>query len=515
MADKNSKKTTTKVVSKKDPKKATKPAPKNEKKEKAKAEKEARKKKKEQAEKDNSKRINKLRSKLQNDDQKLIFDATIKSEISGRADNAYKLERAKTSKSGYSFGWVQFDLPGNKNEQANNIIKAAINTIGDKEFNKVVEDNKLTVKDKDKKNRPLTKEDLINQLLKTKGKDLPAAEIFASKINKQLESGTTKVDGKNKKLSDMIDDLSLSHIADMEACAEKAVKGCKDPELRKFAKIFVADVNNQFGTKVNKALQGYMNGKEVKMPDVEDVILKPKGEYPDLMDLLVFHQNTKYATSEKHGADLLRRFNNIFATTMEDKALSNETARSFIKSCLKDGKMDENGAKFLMDKSGFAANFKGDKNTFMQNVISNKMLSNLIAMGAEKYIGNEKIQDLDIKTAALLLSINSNIGGLEKDKKLSGFLTACKTNPGMSDVLSYYLKYAKDSKDKNAKELCIQSIKEHGIEIKDEKKLSDLLASKVDDNKVDDFIKENMVTSGHCNAWNHDLTCCCGFGGPR
>ncbi len=478
-------------------------------------EKQAKENEKQKANKQNEEIINSLRSKLSTKDQKLVFDATLKSEISGKANNAYKLVRAKSKYSGYSFGWVQFDLPGNNNENANNIVRAAINNIDDKEFEKIVKDKGFTVLDKDKKERALTKEDLINKVLKTKGMDIPEVEAFKSTISKELAEGKTKIDGKSKKLSSMIDELSVKHIEEVEAYAEKKVKNYKDPEMRQFAKIFVADIKNQFSTKVNKALGKYLNGEKVEMPDLKGVAIKANSSNPDLMDFLVFHHNTKYARGEKKSWDLMRRFNNILTSAMDDENLNNEKVRTFIKACLKDNKISVDSARFLIDKDGIASNFRDDKNTFMENVIKNKTFSNLISMGVEHYIGNDKIKDIDNKTAALFVALNQNTRGFEKDKKLREALLSREDNPSMSDLVSHYLKYAKNEKDEAVKENFIKVLKELKIEIKNEAKLRELLNSKEDDAVVDDFIKKNIMASGHCNAWNHLLTCRCGFGGSR
>ncbi len=453
-------------------------------------------------------KLEQMKEQFKTDDQKLIFEAIVKSEISSRADKAYTLTRSTKGKSGYSFGWIQHDIPQSQDDpEVMAIITAAVNNIDDIEFEIIVAKKKLKVD-----NQPVTKAILIDEL-KTKKQKIPCVEAFKKQINKQLTEGTIKVGNEDKKIADRIDELTVSQVQELEKYADKAVEKYGDGDLKRFAKLFVADVKNQFGTKVNKRLKQYIEGNEVTLGESAGQTVKPQNTPPTIMDLMMFHQATDYAVNQKTGYDLVRRFSNLVTSLMQGKSIDDANVRSFLKSCFKDETLTDQEVEFLLNENGLKQRFDESKHPYTGTILKNKVFNNLVAMGILKRIGNKNLTDLDAETAAFFAWYHQNLGGIENDKNLTEFLSKTEGKLQLQDLLAHYLTYAREKICDSAP--FIQTLKSLGAEIKDEKKVQEFINGETEEDTPENLIKNYIIIYGPCNGYNHYPSCCCGFGGRR
>jgi hypothetical protein len=113
--------------------------------------------------------------KLTTDLQKKIYQKITTSEVQGplNSEVAYKLSHAGTSNSGYSFGWIQWDLAQPKdNPDVLAMINDAVKNISNKDFNSIVSKNNLHG------TRQEIEQEIINVLTTTRGTASTRVEQF-------------------------------------------------------------------------------------------------------------------------------------------------------------------------------------------------------------------------------------------------------------------------------------------------------------------------------------------------
>ena len=241
-----------------------------------------------------------------------IHQTMMVNELSG-GRGAYKISNAEKAASGPSFGPIQYDIGGNDKGQQllERIAREAIDSKG----NRFISDNEIKqmqIHLYKPFNKMSTEDKQVYQNLKPKLNQALASETGISLINKDYDKA---LDDKVKKVNNVISKIT-------------------NPDNKKFlqsnmqAQVFIADIGNQYGGKVNRALEEFLSqSKEdngVRLPGGRQV--KVEGKL-DMEDLKNFRMNTAYGV--KHPADARRRDKHIEDVTAPTREKSLSQADKF------------------------------------------------------------------------------------------------------------------------------------------------------------------------------------------
>ena len=223
-----------------------------------------------------------------------IHQAMMVNELSG-GYGAYEISNAKKADSGPSFGPIQYDIGGNN--EGRNLLERIAREATDSKGNRFISDNEIKqmqIHLYKPFNKMSAEDKQVYQNLKPKLNQALASEAGISLINRDYVKVLNK---KTDKVNEIISNV-------------------QNPENKKFlqsdiqAQVFIADIRNQYGKKVNEALVEFLSqSKEdngVRLPGGRQV--KVEGKL-DMEDLKNFRMNTAYGV--KHPADARRRDNNI------------------------------------------------------------------------------------------------------------------------------------------------------------------------------------------------------------
>ena len=223
-----------------------------------------------------------------------IHQAMMVNELSG-GRGAYKISNAEKAASGPSFGPIQYDIGGNN--EGRNLLERIAREATDSKGNRFISDNEIKqmqIHLYKPFNKMSAEDKQVYQNLKPKLNQALASEIGISLINRDYDKA---LDDKVNKVNNVISKIT-------------------NPDNKKFlqsnmqAQVFIADIRNQYGDKVNDALKEFLSqSKEdngVRLPGGRQV--KVEGKL-DMEDLKNFRINTAYGV--KHPSDARRRDNNI------------------------------------------------------------------------------------------------------------------------------------------------------------------------------------------------------------
>lgn len=223
-----------------------------------------------------------------------IHQAMMVNELSG-GRGAYKISNAEKAASGPSFGPIQYDIGGNN--EGRNLLERIAREATDSKGNHFISDNEIKqmqIHLYKPFNKMSAEDKQVYQNLKPKLNQALASEIGISLINRDYDKA---LDDKVNKVNNVISKIT-------------------NPDNKKFlqsnmqAQVFIADIRNQYGDKVNDALKEFLSqSKEdngVRLPGGRQV--KVEGKL-DMEDLKNFRMNTAYGV--KHPSDARRRDNNI------------------------------------------------------------------------------------------------------------------------------------------------------------------------------------------------------------
>ena len=223
-----------------------------------------------------------------------IHQAMMVNELSG-GRGAYKISNAEKAASGPSFGPIQYDIGGNN--EGRNLLERIAREATDSKGNRFLSDNEIKqmqIHLYKPFNKMSAEDKQVYQNLKPKLNQALASEIGISLINRDYDKA---LDDKVNKVNNVISKIT-------------------NPDNKKFlqsnmqAQVFIADIRNQYGDKVNDALKEFLSqSKEdngVRLPGGRQV--KVEGKL-DMEDLKNFRMNTAYGV--KHPSDARRRDNNI------------------------------------------------------------------------------------------------------------------------------------------------------------------------------------------------------------
>jgi len=236
-----------------------------------------------------------------------IHQAMMVNELSG-GRGAYKISNAEKAASGPSFGPIQYDIGGN--DKGQQLLERIAREAADSKGNRFISDNEIKqmqIHLYKPFNKMSAEDKQVYQNLKPKLNQALASETGISLINKDYDKA---LDDKVKKVNNVISKIT-------------------NPDNKKFlqsnmqAQVFIADIGNQYGGKVNRALEEFLSqSKEdngVRLPGGRQV--KVEGKL-DIEDLKNFRMNTAYGV--KHPADARRRDKHIEDVTAptREKTLS-------------------------------------------------------------------------------------------------------------------------------------------------------------------------------------------------
>ena len=223
-----------------------------------------------------------------------IHQTMMVNELSG-GRGAYKISNAEKAASGPSFGPIQYDIGGN--DKGQQLLERIAREAADSKGNRFISDNEIKqmqIHLYKPFNKMSTEDKQVYQNLKPKLNQALASETGISLINRDYDKA---LDDKVNKVNNVISKIT-------------------NPDNKKFlqsnmqAQVFIADIRNQYGDKVNDALKEFLSqSKEdngVRLPGGRQV--KVEGKL-DMEDLKNFRMNTAYGV--KHPADAHRRDKHI------------------------------------------------------------------------------------------------------------------------------------------------------------------------------------------------------------
>ena len=223
-----------------------------------------------------------------------IHQAMMVNELSG-GRGAYKISNAEKAASGPSFDPIQYDIGGNN--EGRNLLERIAREATDSKGNRFISDNEIKqmqIHLYKPFNKMSAEDKQVYQNLKPKLNQALASEAGISLINRNYDKVLDKKVGEVHKVISKITNLENKQFLQSSMQAQ----------------VFMADIRNQYGDKVNDALVEFLSkSKEdngVRLPGGRQV--KVEGKL-DMEDLKNFRMNTAYGV--KHPSDARRRDNNI------------------------------------------------------------------------------------------------------------------------------------------------------------------------------------------------------------
>ena len=254
-----------------------------------------------------------------------IHQAMMVNELSG-GRGAYKISNAEKAASGPSFGPIQYDIGGN--DKGQQLLERIAREAADSKGNRFISDNEIKqmqIHLYKPFNKMSAEDKQVYQNLKPKLNQALASETGISLINRDYDKA---LDDKVNKVNNVISRITNS---DNKKFLQSNMQ----------AQVFIADIGNQYGGKVNRALEEFLSqSKEdngVRLPGGRRV--KVEGKL-DMEDLKNFRMNTAYGV--KHPTDAHRR----------DKHIEDVTAPTRPKPMSKLDKLEAMVHGLLNDKDG-------------------------------------------------------------------------------------------------------------------------------------------------------------------
>ena len=251
-----------------------------------------------------------------------IHQAMMVNELSG-GHGAYKISNAEKAASGPSFGPIQYDIGGN--DKGQQLLERIARKAADSKGNRFISNNEIKqmqIHLYKPFNQMSAEDKQVYQNLKPKLNQALASETGISLINQDYDKA---LNDKVKKVNNVISKIT-------------------NPDNKKFlqsnmqAQVFIADIGNQYGGKVNRALEEFLSqSKEdngVRLPGGRQV--KVEGKL-DMEDLKNFRMNTAYGV--KHPADARRRdkhIEDVTAPTREKPRTQTDKFHALVQGLLND-----------------------------------------------------------------------------------------------------------------------------------------------------------------------------------
>ena len=251
-----------------------------------------------------------------------IHQAMMVNELSG-GRGAYKISNAEKAASGPSFGPIQYDIGGNN--EGRNLLERIAREAADSKGNRFISDNEIKqmqIHLYKPFNKMSAEDKQVYQNLKPKLNQALASETGISLINRDYVKVLNKKVGEVHKVISKITNLENKQFLQSNMQAQ----------------VFIADIGNQYGGKVNRALEEFLSqSKEdngVRLPGGRQV--KVEGKL-DMEDLKNFRMNTAYGV--KHPADARRRdkhIEDVTAPTREKPRTQTDKFHALVQGLLND-----------------------------------------------------------------------------------------------------------------------------------------------------------------------------------
>ena len=251
-----------------------------------------------------------------------IHQAMMVNELSG-GRGAYKISNAEKAASGPSFGPIQYDIGGNN--EGRNLLERIAREAADSKGNRFISDNEIKqmqIHLYKPFNKMSAEDKQVYQNLKPKLNQALASETGISLINRDYVKVLNKKVGEVHKVISKITNLENKQFLQSNMQAQ----------------VFIADIGNQYGKKVNEALVEFLSkSKEdngVRLPGGRQV--KVEGKL-DMEDLKNFRMNTAYGV--KHPADARRRdkhIEDVTAPTREKPRTQTDKFHALVQGLLND-----------------------------------------------------------------------------------------------------------------------------------------------------------------------------------
>ena len=251
-----------------------------------------------------------------------IHQAMMVNELSG-GRGAYKISNAEKAASGPSFGPIQYDIGGNN--EGRNLLERIAREAADSKGNRFISDNEIKqmqIHLYKPFNKMSAEDKQVYQNLKPKLNQALASETGISLINRDYVKVLNKKVGEVHKVISKITNLENKQFLQSNMQAQ----------------VFIADIGNQYGKKVNEALEEFLSqSKEdngVRLPGGRQV--KVEGKL-DMEDLKNFRMNTAYGV--KHPADARRRdkhIEDVTAPTREKSLSQTDKFHALVQGLLND-----------------------------------------------------------------------------------------------------------------------------------------------------------------------------------
>lgn len=251
-----------------------------------------------------------------------IHQAMMVNELSG-GRGAYKISNAEKAASGPSFGPIQYDIGGN--DKGQQLLERIAREATDSKGNRFISDNEIKqmqIHLYKPFNKMSAEDKQVYQNLKPKLNQALASETGISLINRDYVKVLNKKVGEVHKVISKITNLENKQFLQSNMQAQ----------------VFIADIGNQYGKKVNEALVEFLSkSKEdngVRLPGGRQV--KVEGKL-DMEDLKNFRMNTAYGV--KHPADVRRRdkhIEDVTAPTREKPRTQTDKFHALVQGLLND-----------------------------------------------------------------------------------------------------------------------------------------------------------------------------------
>lgn len=251
-----------------------------------------------------------------------IHQAMMVNELSG-GRGAYKISNAEKAASGPSFGPIQYDIGGN--DKGQQLLERIAREATDSKGNRFISDNEIKqmqIHLYKPFNKMSAEDKQVYQNLKPKLNQALASETGISLINRDYVKVLNKKVGEVHKVISKITNLENKQFLQSNMQAQ----------------VFIADIGNQYGKKVNEALEEFLSkSKEdngVRLPGGRQV--KVEGKL-DMEDLKNFRMNTAYGV--KHPADARRRdkhIEDVTAPTREKPRTQTDKFHALVQGLLND-----------------------------------------------------------------------------------------------------------------------------------------------------------------------------------
>ena len=279
----------------------------------------------------------------------------------------YLMSNAGKGSSGPSFGPIQYDI-GSNNKDGRVLLEKVATQAKNGDGKRFVSDEEIKQMQKHLYkpfNKMSQEEKQIYNRLKPKLDKALSSEIGMQLINQDYPKAL------DKKINDVNKVINQINIPENKRFLESSMQ----------AKVFIADIGNQYGSVVNEKLKQFLNQTEhdkgVTLPGSKDAHVSPhtvkvRGQL-DMEDLKNFRMNTAYGI--KHSKDAKRRDENIERITAPTRQQDNQKSVEFntssnnnpadrLHALIQGFKNDTDGsfaAKALAENADVVANFRAEQ----------------------------------------------------------------------------------------------------------------------------------------------------------